>query len=513
MSTTASIPIAVLAEIRGRKYSLKSKLRRGSQLKDRSSELSRSLFVLPKCHKRLGIAAAVLGETDHEVAEHDDYLLSEDNTEPEDPLIISGIINGAKFKIAEPTKVDWNRGIIIYAHGFRPKGHGLVVELNAQPGSCYHRLVSEGWLVAATSYRRDGVIILDAMRDIINLRDFIVKRYGQEPTKVIVEGQSMGGAIATLLAENSPEKIDGVVAVGAALNWRRDTFTDPKEKSIELNCFPQTPILYLTNTCEVGTIRKYISKCESNNSIGRKLDSDNPVEDDVNSGFQVQVPALWTVERDGHNWTNQEERYKALKSLICWLEFGTFITGRQRDGTIPSNPMPSTARFLKEANIAKSPSDTRITNGPKMRRDIGAEGTVLGIKSTGGILTSFARDDLFRLGIKLGSKFEVSINFKTALVTFDRYPFVRTRDGEWFATTEPENELVMLGIRSHFLHQRPADKFGRARSNDSVIIRLAPIQSRDGSGLRSGVVKSQLAALGEKLSGKFRFSPVAAKIN
>jgi hypothetical protein len=82
-------------------------------------------------------------------------------------ITVSGTSHGARFKLAEPLprtgeKGGWNGAVLLYAHGFRPVGHGLQVELDMKQG-VYARLVAEGWIVAATSYRREGVILHDAM--------------------------------------------------------------------------------------------------------------------------------------------------------------------------------------------------------------------------------------------------------------------------------------------------------------------------------------------------------------
>ncbi len=88
---------------------------------------------------------------------------------------------------------------------------------------CYKRLIADGWIVAATSYRREGVIIKDAMDDIVNLRACILRRYPhRSPRLVLLEGQSMGGGICTRLAERRGDLFHGVLAVGAALLTRKD---------------------------------------------------------------------------------------------------------------------------------------------------------------------------------------------------------------------------------------------------------------------------------------------------
>jgi len=60
--------------------------------------------------------------------------------------------------------------------------------------------MKQGWIVAMTSYRREGLIVADAMKDVNNLRNFICNEQGY-PYWVLLEGRSMGGAIVTYIAE------------------------------------------------------------------------------------------------------------------------------------------------------------------------------------------------------------------------------------------------------------------------------------------------------------------------
>jgi pimeloyl-ACP methyl ester carboxylesterase len=56
----------------------------------------------------------------------------------------------------------------------------------------------------------------------VNLRAYVERRFGALQM-TIIEGRSMGGAIATLCVENYPHLFQGAVACGAALIWKRET--------------------------------------------------------------------------------------------------------------------------------------------------------------------------------------------------------------------------------------------------------------------------------------------------
>ena len=73
--------------------------------------------------------------------------------------------------------------MLLLAHGFRDEKAPLVAELNPEHLAC-RTLLDEGWVVATTSYRRNGMIIRDAITDLENLRAHIAATCG-EPRQVI----------------------------------------------------------------------------------------------------------------------------------------------------------------------------------------------------------------------------------------------------------------------------------------------------------------------------------------
>lgn len=94
----------------------------------------------------------------------------------------------------------WNGHLFLYCHGARPTGIELTADLNLYD-DFYNQLILEGWIVGNLSYRRGGVIIngmqkdrtslpflffsifflylSDAILDINNLREYVIKKYGE----------------------------------------------------------------------------------------------------------------------------------------------------------------------------------------------------------------------------------------------------------------------------------------------------------------------------------------------
>ena len=202
-------------------------------------------------------------------------------------------LNGAKAKIAVPR--EWNGRVLLFAHGFRraeaPRTAPLRLVL-------YRRLLADGWMVASTAYRRNGLIVRDAVLDLKILGDYITLTHGA-PSLVIVQGHSMGGLIGTLLAESPGDRYDGVLAVGAALELRED------HNPMAPTCRPLVPLLFLSNRDEIDGPRDYLS------CAGKAFNA-----------WGAELPVVREVDRDGHVNVTDEEIREALDVLIDWVANG-----------------------------------------------------------------------------------------------------------------------------------------------------------------------------------------------
>jgi hypothetical protein len=106
--------------------------------------------------------------------------------------LYNGQINKAVYQIAVPTHVE-PENIIIYCHGYRPEGIELQATL-IDRFELHPTLIERGWIFAATSYRREGYILQDAIEDVINLRNYIVENHCPTPKKIIAYGKFMRSA-------------------------------------------------------------------------------------------------------------------------------------------------------------------------------------------------------------------------------------------------------------------------------------------------------------------------------
>lgn len=83
--------------------------------------------------------------------------------------------------------------MLLYCHGHRPKDAPLQAELdtiisNSGSDGFFAKQVEQGWIVAMTSYRKNGQVIWQAMDDVVWLYDLIVSTFGA-PSCCILEGR------------------------------------------------------------------------------------------------------------------------------------------------------------------------------------------------------------------------------------------------------------------------------------------------------------------------------------
>lgn len=329
-----------------------------------------------------------------------------------------GTIGGAAYAIARPAA--WGGRLLLIAPDYRPTGLPLRAEL--QEGRPLVRsLLAQGWMVATTSYRRNGLIVRDAIADLAALRSHIVTHY-REPVRTYLLGESMGGLIVTLAAEQEPDLLAGAVAVGAALEMREPAPT------IGLEMRPQRPVLFLSNRSEIGGPERYVAATRT-----------------------AGVPSvLWRVERDGRANINTVERLAALSALAAWAE----------TGVRPPDNHP--------AMLEPAAQPSRVAFHP----DGSALGRVTEVQPVSGNLTvDFQPADLEQLGIARGTWFALVLpplepdGPERVLRALHGANFAAVRPGAWVGFPEAEGWFILAVNRGN------AAEVARLRVGDAVRIR------------------------------------------
>lgn len=124
----------------------------------------------------------------------------------------TGTIDGVAYRVETPD--HWNGTLILFNHGYIPADAGFPPGIQvANRAETEQWLLDHGYALAASEFRgREGLVIKDALADDEALLDWFDATVGT-PRRTIASGFSMGGGIATQLAERHPRRIDGVLSI------------------------------------------------------------------------------------------------------------------------------------------------------------------------------------------------------------------------------------------------------------------------------------------------------------
>ena len=120
-----------------------------------------------------------------------------------------GQLGGTVYAIEMPD--DWNRRLVLWAHGFRGLDPDLVVDM--PPMREY--LIQNGYAWAASSYSANGFVPFEGAHETAALHDFFIQEFGQ-PDYTYITGASMGGNATLLSLELFPNRYDGALAACSA---------------------------------------------------------------------------------------------------------------------------------------------------------------------------------------------------------------------------------------------------------------------------------------------------------
>jgi pimeloyl-ACP methyl ester carboxylesterase len=133
------------------------------------------------------------------------------------PCVPGALPSGARSLVCVPLS-GWNGQLVVYAHGYVAPGLPLdFYQLTLPDGTPLPALLqSLGYAFATTTYRQNGLAILEGAADIRELVAAIGQVY-PPPTRTYLAGVSEGGLVAALLAERSPELFTGALATCAPI--------------------------------------------------------------------------------------------------------------------------------------------------------------------------------------------------------------------------------------------------------------------------------------------------------
>lgn len=133
------------------------------------------------------------------------------------PICVDGEQNsGAKYRLCLPISTSlWNHDLLVYAHGYVAFNRPVEIpedQMSLNGMSIAGIATQLGYGFAATSYYTNGLAVLPALEDLVDVVSVFSETYGM-PNHVYLVGVSEGGLITTLAVESRPDVFDGGLAM------------------------------------------------------------------------------------------------------------------------------------------------------------------------------------------------------------------------------------------------------------------------------------------------------------
>ncbi|MEM1222500.1 MAG: SAM hydroxide adenosyltransferase [Verrucomicrobiota bacterium] len=309
-----------------------------------------------------------------------------------DVAVHEGVLDGAPYKVAIPE--EWSGGSVFFiVNGWRPAEAPHIADLDIED-PLVKRLLQNGWAVARTAFKENGVDPVAHTVALRDLRDWIGSELGVVEN-VVLEGESTAGTLVLRIAEKNPELADGVIAMSAYINLE-----DPESDDF-LKADPKIPAILMSNITEIEAPVAYVTSA-----------LDAPVR-----------PTLRPVLRPGHVNLNWVERWEALKALKTW--FSSETAPPIEDGT---------------RSVPQRQTGTRMENDSLINKVTSVN------PFYGNALLGFHPDELKASGIEQGKTFDLKVNGKSWSIYYgESYSDVPL--GEWIAFPNADDQILLA--RNH----------------------------------------------------------------
>lgn len=135
------------------------------------------------------------------------------DAQPLPPGCTTGALPSGALSLVCVPPAGWNGQLVVFAHGYVAFNQPLgFYNLQLPDGTSLPGLVQAlGFAFATTSYRKNGLAVLEGIEDVRELVAAFKVSVGT-PFRTFITGASEGGAITALLAERSPELFTGALA-------------------------------------------------------------------------------------------------------------------------------------------------------------------------------------------------------------------------------------------------------------------------------------------------------------
>jgi pimeloyl-ACP methyl ester carboxylesterase len=177
--------------------------------------------ILPTCSLLVVVLLAGCGGSDSAAANPERSARTNVPLEGCDKVACTGELDGAAYEIQLPER--WNGTLLLYSHGYRfaePRPPDFEpVDTSPAPAASEEvasALLAKGYALAGSAFSSNGWAVKEGVEAGEQLHDFFVDNIGK-PDRVYVWGDSLGGLITQMLAEQHPEWVAGAAPLCGVL--------------------------------------------------------------------------------------------------------------------------------------------------------------------------------------------------------------------------------------------------------------------------------------------------------
>jgi pimeloyl-ACP methyl ester carboxylesterase len=271
----------------------------------------------------------------------------------------AGEIDGAKYTIKMPQR--WNGTLLLYSHGYRfaqPAPPNFdAVETNAQVSSKDNdgtgsdplstQLLAAGYALAGSSYKTNGWAVEDGVKAGKDLHDTFVKLVGK-PKRTYVWGDSLGGLITEILAEQNPNWVDGAAPMCGAVAGPNYNFDVALDVAVAIKALidPTFKVTGYASADEAAANWKHASAAVQKAAA------------DIAGGGTAKVLFIAalvdapteTATYDGHDITSQvKARVEMLLTALAFGTSGRYELEQRVKGNLSDNSAADYAKRIDES--------------------------------------------------------------------------------------------------------------------------------------------------------------------
>jgi predicted acyl esterase len=208
---------------------------------------------------------------------------------------------------------QWNGTLLLYSHGYQPALRPP--ELASRESESW--LLSQGYALLASSYAKPGWALAEAVPDQLAALGAFTARIGK-PRQTIAWGESMGALVTIALAEQSPDRIDGALALCGSLAGSVGMMNEALDGAFAFKTLlPETQAVQLVHVADDRANAQRVQAL-----VGAAMKSPQGRARIALAGVLAQIPS-WTVP--GSSAPAPEDAAAQLEQMANAFAQGVFL--------------------------------------------------------------------------------------------------------------------------------------------------------------------------------------------